>query len=115
MGDRVRPGEVLAVDLREILLEGPDGVVWGLDSPQLNANLVKLDAGHEMPEHISAHIDVLIIVQSGEGVIIIDDAEHVLRSETVVLVPSGSRRSIHAKRRMIYFSIHQPRGALGPA
>lgn len=114
MGDRVQQGEVLSIDLSEILLEGPDGVVWGLDSPQLNANLVKLDAGREMPEHSSDEVDVLIVVQSGDGAIIIDGIEHAVKSQSIVLIPRGCRRSIRANRRLIYFSIHTRRGAFGP-
>ena len=114
MGDRVQQGEVLSIDLSEVLLEGPDGVVWGLDSPQLNANLVKLDAGREMAEHSSAEVDVLIVVQSGDGTIVIDDTEHAVRAQSIVLIPRGQRRSIRANRRLIYFSIHTRREALGP-
>lgn len=112
MGEQVQQGEFLAVNLSQVVLEGPDGVVWGLDSPQLNANLVKLDAGHEMPEHVSAELDVLIVVQGGEGVVVVDDVEHVVHTDSLLLVPAGVRRSIRATRRLIYFSIHARRGGL---
>lgn len=113
MGEHVQQGEFLAVNLSQVVLEGPDGVVWGLDSPQLNANLVKLDAGHEMPEHVNAEVDVLIVVQGGEGVVVVDGVEHVVQTDSLLLVPAGVRRTIRATRRLIYFSIHARRGGLG--
>lgn len=113
MSEQVQRGEALAVNLSQVVLEGPDGVVWGMDSPQLNANLVKLDAGHEMAEHVSAQLDVLIVVQGGEGVITVDDIEHIVQTDSLLLVPAGTRRTIRSTRRLIYFSIHARRGGLG--
>lgn len=112
MGEQLQQGEVLAVNLSHVPLEGTDGVVWGLDSPQLNANLVKLDAGHEMPEHASADLDVLILVQAGEGVVVVDQVEHVVQTDSLLLVPAGARRVIRATRRLVYFSIHARRDGL---
>lgn len=112
MAERVQEGEALAVDLSQRTLDGPDGVVWGLDSPQLNANLVKLDPGHQIGEHHYATVDVLIIVQSGDGVIVIDGVDHVVHADSVLLIPRGINRSIHATRRLVYYSIHMRRPGL---
>ena len=112
MGERVHDGEALAVSLSQLPLDGPDGVVWGLDSPQLNANLVKLDPGHEIGEHSYEQVDVLLIVQSGDGVIVVDGVDNVVQAESVVLIPRGAKRSIHASRRLVYYSIHTRRPGL---
>ena len=117
MNQRLQSGEVLVADLSEISLAGASGVIWGLDSPQLNANLVKLDAGTVIDEHVNADLDVLLVVQAGDGTVTIDGQGHDVAADSVVLIPAGAARSIRARRRLLYFSIHHRREgvAISPA
>lgn len=108
-----RAGDSVVADVGVLPLADGSGVVWGLASDQLNANLVKLDAGSSMPAHVNDEVDVLLVIQSGEGSVLIDSATHALAAEHVVLVPRGAARSIHASSQLVYYSIHQRRR--GPA
>ena len=59
---KVGEREGLVKDLGALSLLGPSGAVWGLDSAQLNANLVTLRADETMPEHRNDEVDVLLVV-----------------------------------------------------
>ena len=106
-------GESHAGSVGSINLDGPSGVLWGLDSPQLNANFVMLGEGESMATHVNDDLDVLLIVQAGSGSVVIDGVNHTVAADSVILVPKGSSRSISATRRMLYFSVHQRRERLG--
>ncbi len=112
MHRRLQSGEVLVADLSEVSLAGASGVIWGLDSPQLNANLVKLDADNVIDDHVNTDLDVLLVVQAGDGSVTIDGRVHDVAADSVVLIPAGTSRSIRARRRLLYFSIHHRREGL---
>ncbi len=99
-------------DLASVSLSGRSGAVWAHESEQLNANLVKLEAGESIADHLNGEVDVLLVVQGGAGSVVIDGVAHEVADQSVVLVPRGTRRSIHADRRLLYFSIHQRREPL---
>jgi hypothetical protein len=61
----------------------------------------------------SIPLDVLLVVQAGVGLVTIDGVEHDVATDSVILIPKGSSRSIAATRRMLYFSVHQRRERLG--
>jgi len=103
----------LVKDLGELSLLGPSGAVWGLDSAQLNANLVTLRAGESMPEHCNDEVDVLLIVRSGSGDLSIDDAVHAIGADTVALIPMGARRSLTTESGLTYLTVHTRRAGLG--
>ena len=92
---------------------GADGVVWSLGGPrQLEANVVDLGPAAGIAEHLNEGVDVLILILRGSGSIIIDGVAHPLAEHDLVLVPSGSRRSLIAGADGIqYLSIHMARPA----
>lgn len=94
-------------------LAGPSGALWSHVSEQLNVNLVKLDAGDSMGEHVNNEVDVLLVVNSGRGSVTIGGVVHDVGADSVVVVPIGVSRMIVADERLVYFSIHTRRG--GPA
>lgn len=106
------PGEFLVANLADMDLRGPSGAVWGLDSPQLNANLVTVRPGDTLPEHRNDDVDVLMIVTSGSGTLTIDDEPQQLGTDTIALLPCGTRRSIHADTALIYVTVHARRKGL---
>ncbi len=106
--------EPLIVDVGSMVLDGRSGVVWGAACDQLNLNFVKLDAGHEVEAHVNDEVEVLMVFQGGRGVVTIDDDEHEVVVDTIVVVPIGAVRSIRAIERLLYYSIHVRRGGLLP-
>jgi mannose-6-phosphate isomerase-like protein (cupin superfamily) len=93
-----------------------DGVHWTLEAPgELNVNLVHLDAGHEIGEHVSEMVDVVIIVLAGRGQLTTDGRSTALTPHVVAHVPRSSRRSVRAAADdgLDYLSIHRRRGPLG--
>jgi len=113
LGDHAVDGAVVA-DLGDVPLSGPPGVVWGLDSGQLNANLVTLAAGEAIAEHVNSEVDVLIVVKVGSGVVVVDGVEHAVGADSLVLVPRGTSREIRSTRRLCYLTVHARRAPLTP-
>jgi len=97
---------VVQMDLATLLATGPSGVLWGLDSPQLNANFVALHDGDSIPEHTNAEVDNLIAVLSGSGTVAVDGVVHQVQEQTLLLIPCGAERSIHGEHALRYLSIH---------
>jgi mannose-6-phosphate isomerase-like protein (cupin superfamily) len=92
-----------------------DGVHWSLDAPgELHVNLVHLDAGHGIGEHVNEAVDVVIVVLSGTGHVTIDGRRSPLAAHVVVQVPRSSRRGVRAAddEGLDYLSIHRRRGPL---
>jgi len=100
------------VDVGALSLAGPGGVVWGAEGDQLNVNVVKMNAGDQIATHVRESVDVLLIVHSGSGIVAIDGMDHALRTDHVLVVPSGASRSIRATTQFVYYSIHQPHEGL---
>jgi quercetin dioxygenase-like cupin family protein len=102
----------------------PDGVVdllghtgtgplWGLASGDLNATLLAWPPGHEVVEHTTNELDVLLIVLEGGGVAKVDQQEHALVAGSALLVEKGSSRVIRAGADGLrYLSVHRRRGPL---
>jgi mannose-6-phosphate isomerase-like protein (cupin superfamily) len=89
------------------------GPLWGMASADLNATLLSWPAGHELAEHVNAELDVLMIVMSGGGVVIVDGRPHALSAGSAILVACGTRRRIEAgPAGLRYLSVHRRRGPL---
>ena len=106
--------EVLAVDLTAALHESGDGVHWTLEPHgDLNANLVRLDPGHDVAEHTNVEVDVLVLVLAGEGHAMVDGTRVALAPHVVLHLPKGGRRSLHAGDDGLgYVTVHRRRGPL---
>ena len=104
------------VDLEEVATSAGDraGVVWTLEAGEdLNANLVRFEAGGGVGEHVNDGVDVLIVGVSGSGSVRINGAEHPVSNGVMVFVPRGARRSTRAASGgFAYLSVHRRRGPL---
>lgn len=105
-------GQALVADLADVTLAGPSGVVWALASPQLNANLVKIDGGDEIAAHVNDEVDVLLVTESGRGAVVIDGVETQVGPASVVLIPRGARRTVRSEVGLAYYSIHHRRAGV---
>lgn len=104
----------VVADLGSLSPGGGPGAVWSLPhGGDLDANLVRLRAGDVIDTHVNDDVDVLVYVQSGGGDLTVDDDEHHLRSDVLVLIPRGARRRITAgPTGMYYLSVHRRRSPL---
>ncbi len=105
-----------SVSLGEIAASahGRAGVVWTLEaSTELNANLVRFEAGGGVGEHVNDEVDVIFIGVSGTGSVRTNGEEHRLSAGTLVLARRGMRRSTLALSECFsYLTIHRRRGPL---
>lgn len=105
-------GQASVAQVGELPINGRSGVLAGFVSEQLNANFVMLEHGEAMAAHTNDEVDVVIVVQSGEGVLTIDDELHRITVDSLAIVPRGTSREIVANGRLLYFTIHQRREGL---
>ena len=89
-------------------------MVWTLEgSGDLNANLVRFEAGRGVGEHVNDEVDVLIVGVSGSGLVSVDGEEHPLSNGVIVFVPRGARRyTLAVSEDFAYLSVHRRRGPL---
>jgi quercetin dioxygenase-like cupin family protein len=90
------------------------GAIWTLEgSSDLNANLVRFDAGQGVGGHVNNDVEVLFIGVLGSGTVEVDGKEQVLDAGTLVFVPKGAWRSIRsATDGFAYLTVHKRRGPL---
>jgi quercetin dioxygenase-like cupin family protein len=104
------------MDLNELVASAGDrvGVIWALrSSADLNANLVRFDAGGGVGEHVNEEVDVLFVGVAGSGSVRVDGKEHALSAGALVFAPRGSRRSTGAlSDGFAYLAVHRRRGPL---
>ena len=93
---------------------GKEGVVWTLEgSTDLNANLVRFEAGGGVGEHVNEEVDVLIVGVSGAGLVGVDGEEHPVANGSMIFVRRGARRYTRAVSDVfVYLSTHRRRGPL---
>jgi quercetin dioxygenase-like cupin family protein len=89
-------------------------VIWALEeSGDLNANLVRFDAGGGVEEHVNDEVDVLFVGVAGSGTVRVDGEEQALSAGMLVFVPRGARRSTGASSvGFAYLTVHRRRGPL---
>jgi quercetin dioxygenase-like cupin family protein len=102
------------MDLNELAASAGDrvGAIWALEgSGDLNANLVRFDAGGGVGEHVNEEMDVLFVGVAGSGSVRVNGEEHPLSAGKLVFVPRGVRRSTSASSDgFAYLTIHRRRG-----
>jgi quercetin dioxygenase-like cupin family protein len=103
------------VDLFALAQTSSDRLVWFRESADLDINLVRLEAGDGIGEHVNAEVDVLVLGVSGEGVVTIGDREHAVRAGQLLIVPKDERRSTRAVGGpFAYLTCHRRRAGLWP-
>lgn len=105
------PTPAIVVDLSDALLETGDGVHWTLERHgDLNVNLVRLEPGHSVDEHVNHAVDVVLVVSAGAGHIWVDGVSTPLRAHVVADVPRGTARRIAAgPEGLSYLTVHRRR------
>jgi mannose-6-phosphate isomerase-like protein (cupin superfamily) len=110
---RSQAGTVV-VDLAGLAGDGADGAIWSLPhGGDLDANVVRIGDGNAIADHVNGEVDVLVMVWSGTGELVVDDRATALRPGIVVSVPRGARRAVRAHGSdLTYLSIHRRREGL---
>jgi quercetin dioxygenase-like cupin family protein len=105
-----------STNLNELLATagGQAGVIWTLEySGDLNANLVRFDAGGGVGEHVNDEVDVLFVGVAGSGSVRVEEEEYVLSAGMLVFAPRSTRRSTNAlSDGFAYLTVHRRRGPL---
>jgi quercetin dioxygenase-like cupin family protein len=106
----------IGANLDDLVAAAPDrvGVIWALkESGDLNANLVRFDAGGGVGEHVNEEVDVLFVGVAGSGWVRVEGEEHPLSAGMLVFAPRGARRSTAASSDgFAYLTIHRRPGPL---
>jgi quercetin dioxygenase-like cupin family protein len=88
---------------------------WGLQTKDLNLNLVVLNADGGVAHHTNNEVDVLLVAIDGEGRVEIEGQSWVIRPGQAIVVPLGSSRSIACTAdHFAYLSCHRRRAGLWP-
>jgi quercetin dioxygenase-like cupin family protein len=105
---------LVAADLTSLLPVQGDGVHWTLvPDSDLNANLVRLDPGHAIAEHVNEEVDVLLVTLAGSGRVVAGTRSIILVPAVVAHVPKGVPRSVHAGANGLgYLTVHRRSGGL---
>jgi mannose-6-phosphate isomerase-like protein (cupin superfamily) len=70
------------------------GVLWTLEgSEDLNANLVRFEAGEGVGIHANDEVDVVFVGVSGSGTVVVEGEEFSLGPGQMVFVPKGCLRA----------------------
>ena len=109
-------GRDVAIDLLQFVGDGEKRPAWSTSTEDLNVNLVVLDAGSGVDEHLNEAVDVLIVGIQGEGTLEIDGRIQTVEASQLVVIPKGSRRALCAGNEgFAYLSCHRRRPALRPS
>ncbi|MBE7535499.1 MAG: cupin domain-containing protein [Anaerolineales bacterium] len=73
------------------------------DTPQFKALVAGLEAGQQIPVHPAEA--ALYYFLEGEGLITVDDETFDVKPGAAVIAPSGAKRSIIAKTRVIFLGV----------
>ncbi|MFF4350351.1 cupin domain-containing protein [Streptomyces sp. NPDC001530] len=88
------------------------GAVWRLAEPgrQLDANVVRIPPERRVDTHTEPDLDVLLLVVTGDGILVTSDGPLPLSAGTLTWLPHGSTRALVAgERGMSYLTVHQRR------
>lgn len=88
-------------------------VLWGLETADLDVNLVAWPAGDGVAEHVNAQVDVLLVVVDGGLRIRLDGDDVPVAAGQAIVVSKGVARSITADATGVtYLSAHRRRAPL---
>ncbi|MFI7277249.1 cupin domain-containing protein [Streptomyces sp. NPDC049879] len=117
MQSRRTPTDVLA-RMDSLLGEEPparSGAVWRLSEGdrQLDANVIRLAPGTEVPAHVEPDVDVLLYVVGGGGRLRTDEGAVDLSPGSLVALPRGTSRALSAGAQgMAHLTVHRRRQGL---
>lgn len=108
--------EAASVDLAALAgASARAGVIWSGGETDLNANLVRFDAGDGVTTHVNEEVEILLVGVAGAGVVEVDGRCHHIGPGQALVIPRGARRAITAKSGgFAYLTCHRRRAGLWP-
>ena len=101
------------VDFREI--PGSQGAIWGTETEDLDATLVRWNPSSGVASHTNAEVDVIMVVLEGHAIVIVDGQAQELGIGTSLVIPKGVQRQVIAgSETLTYLNIHKRRRAMMP-
>src|SRR3954469_12837642 len=85
------------VDLAALVGAGAgQGPIWSHAGDDLNANLVRLEAGEGVPGHVNGDVEVLLVGVLGAGIVEVDGRWYDLGAGQALVIPKGAQRAVEA-------------------
>ncbi len=108
--------ETVQANLLEVLAEGThSGALWATESEDLDCTFVLWKKGEGVRPHVNSEVDVVMIVMSGSGEVLINGEGVPLTQGQVVLVPKGAERSVQVTGEgLAYLNVHKRKRKLMP-
>ena len=79
-------------------------------SEDLNYTIVEWPAGKGVAEHVNGEVDVVMVVVSGSGEVVVDGERYEVRSGDALLIPKAARRAVSSRSDDFrYLNIHRRR------
>lgn len=101
------------VDFREV--PGSQGAIWGTETEDLDATLVRWNPGSGVASHTNSEVDVIMVVLEGQATVIVDGQAQELGVGTSVVIPKNVPRQVTAgSETLTYLNIHKRRRAMMP-
>ncbi|MEU6486505.1 cupin domain-containing protein [Streptomyces sp. NPDC046887] len=94
---------------------GRSGALWrlGRRNRQLDANVVRVPPGAPVGEHVESQVDVLLVVVSGTGALVVDGVRREASRGAVVYLPRGARRAMEpGPEGIVFITAHRRRAGL---
>ena len=103
----------MKVDFRDI--PGSQGAIWGTETEDLNATLVRWDAGSGVATHTNAEVDVIMVVLQGQTTVVLDGVSVDLGAGDLLVIPKDvSRQVVAGSATLTYLNVHKRRRAMRP-
>ncbi len=94
---------------------GSQGAVWGTESEDLDATLVRWEEGRGVTAHIGKEVDVVMVVLAGTGIVRVDSESQGAAAGTVIVIPKGSEREVRAGQGgLTYVNVHKRKRKMLP-
>lgn len=91
-----------------------EGALWGAETEDLNATLVRWGAGKGVGAHTNDEVDVVMTILEGAGVLRIDGDEQPVEPGMVIVIPKGTEREVRAETGLVYLNVHRRKRKLMP-
>ena len=96
-------------------LAGTNGAIWGTETEDLDATIVRWEPNLGVAEHTNDEVDVVMTILCGGGLAIVNSEPHALVTGQILVIPKGISREIKANSDGItYLNVHKRRKKLLP-
>ncbi len=104
---------MLKVDFRNV--PGSQGAIWGTETEDLDATLVRWNPGSGVASHTNSEVDVIMVLLEGQATVIVGAETEHLGAGASLVIPKGVARQVTAgTETLTYLNIHKRRRAMMP-